>query len=97
MEGVELGRSGGPVGGEWSPESQSCGDHDYFEDNPSSGFGVELEVEQSSHPANTPTSDLMDLSIQHHPHYHSHYHMQQQQYHYPHQGPRSAKRGELFF
>jgi len=36
------------AGGDWSPaESQSCGDHDYFEDNPSSGFGVELEVEHA--------------------------------------------------
>lgn len=35
--------------GEWSPESQSCGDHDYFEDHPSSGFGVELEVEHGGH------------------------------------------------
>lgn len=36
------------AGGDWSPaESQSCGDHDYFEDHPSSGFGVELEVEHA--------------------------------------------------
>jgi hypothetical protein len=39
--------SGGGAGGDWSPESQSCGDHDYFEDHPSSGFGVELEVENA--------------------------------------------------
>jgi len=32
------------AGGEWSPES-GCGDHDYFEDNQSSGYGVELEVD----------------------------------------------------
>ena len=29
---------------DWSPES-ACGDHDYFEDNQSSGYGVELEVD----------------------------------------------------
>jgi len=31
-------------GGEWSPES-ACGDHDYFEDNQSRGYGVELEID----------------------------------------------------
>lgn len=31
-------------GGDWSPES-ACGDHDYFEDNQSSGYGAELEVD----------------------------------------------------
>ncbi|XP_057370695.1 homeobox protein Meis2-like isoform X1 [Daphnia carinata] len=51
--------SGGGAGGDWSPESQSCGDHDYFEDHPSSGFGVELEVENAElethhhHPSHT--------------------------------------------
>ena len=37
-------RNGIVPGGEWSPES-GCGDHDYFEDNQSSGYGVELEVD----------------------------------------------------
>ena len=50
------GGSGGAAGG-WSPESQGCGDHDYFEDHPSSGFGVELEVEHA------------ELDNAHHRHY----------------------------
>lgn len=57
--------SGGGAGGDWSPESQSCGDHDYFEDHPSSGFGVELEVENNdmdthtSHTTNPKRKDFL--------------------------------------
>lgn len=55
------GGGGGGAGGDWSPESQSCGDHDYFEDHPSSGFGVELEVENNeldNHPSNHNTTNI---------------------------------------
>ena len=59
MEGVVEMDRGDPVSGEWSPESQSCGDHDYFEDNPCSGFGVELEVENAG--------EQLDASVHRHP------------------------------
>lgn len=83
MEGVELdgtddvdrGGGRGPVGGEWSPESQSCGDHDYFEDNPSTGFGVELEVEHSSsHATSAAGEQLLDTSVHHYRHHQHHRH-----------------------
>lgn len=51
------GAGSSAAGGGWSPESQGCGDHDYFEDHPSSGFGVELEVEHA------------ELDNAHHRHY----------------------------
>lgn len=60
MEGVVELERGDPVSGEWSPESQSCGDHDYFEDNPCSGFGVELEVENAG--------EQLDTSVHRHQH-----------------------------
>jgi hypothetical protein len=44
--------------GEWSPES-GCGDHDYFEDNQSSGYGVELEVDAEEHRGDSPANSKL--------------------------------------